>query len=106
MKAILVLMLIAGAAVCSLASPTRSWQDDSWSTWREEARHARQQARQAREEARRAALEARRMAWEARRDAIRSRMEARREEQNFLRQMRQQKLEVEREVREAFRSRY
>ena len=44
------------------------------------------------------------MAWEARRDAIRSKMEMRREEQQFLRQMRQQRIEVEREVRNAFRN--
>jgi hypothetical protein len=116
MKVILVLILVLGAAVCSIASPTRSWQDSSWDSWRQETRAARQRAREAREDARRAAEqarrdarrateEARRMASQARREAFESRMEMRRDEQRFLREMREQKREVERQVREAFRDR-
>jgi hypothetical protein len=94
MKAILLLMLIAGAAVCSIAGPNSS----SWDDWRYESRMARQEARRAREEGRRAAREAHRQAFE-------SRIEMRREEQQFLREMRQRRLKVERDVREAFRAR-
>jgi hypothetical protein len=92
MKVILLLMLIVGAAVCSIAGPS------SWNDWRDESRYARQEARRAREEGRRAAREAHRQAFEGR-------MEMRREERQFLHEMRQQRLEVEREVRDAFRAR-
>jgi hypothetical protein len=116
MKLILVLMLVLGAAVCSIASPTRSCQESSWNSWREETRYARERARQARDDARRTAEEARRearratedarrMAREARREAFESRIEMRREERRFLREMRQQGREVEREVRDTFRFR-
>jgi hypothetical protein len=116
MKLIILLMLVVGAAVCSIASPTRSWQDNPWDSWREEARQARQQAREAREDARRAGEqarrearqateEARRVAREVRRDAFENKLQMRREERQFLREMRRQKLEVEREVRDAFRYR-
>jgi hypothetical protein len=105
MKAILLLMLIVGAAVCSIAGPNSS----SWDDWRYESRMARQEARRAREEGRREARQAiehaRRTAREAHRQAFESRIEMRREEQQFLREMRQRRLEVEREVREAFRAR-
>ena len=76
MKLILLLMLAAGAAVCSIASPTFSWDD-----YRSDARYARDEARRAREEARRevrrAAEDARRLARETRRNAFESKIEMR-----------------------------
>jgi len=108
MKAILLLMLIVGAAVCSIAGPS-SWPEGSWDDWHYESRMARQEARRAREQARRevrqATEHARGVAREAHRQAFEGRMEMRREERQFLREMRQQRLEVEREVRDAFRPR-
>ena len=74
MKVILLLMLVVGAAVSSIAGTC------SWDTWRAEARQARQEARQLRLETYRIQREARRSAFAARfemrremRDAFRSR---------------------------------
>jgi hypothetical protein len=82
MKVLFLLMLIVGAAVCSIGG-TNTWDD-----WREESRHARQEARRAHEEARREARQAiehaRRAVREAHRQAFESRMEMRREERQFL----------------------
>jgi hypothetical protein len=87
MKLILLLMLVAGAAVCSMASP------GSW-----ERRHARQEALRAKQQIRRSIQR-------ARHEAFLSKMEMRREREQFLRDMRRQKREVQREVRDAFRDR-
>src|SRR5579864_5083785 len=91
MKVLLVLLLIAGAAVRTIAGSC-SWRYDD--DWRTERHYAAERAREAREDARRAAMEARqearhateharRIAREARREALESRMEIYREEREF-----------------------
>jgi hypothetical protein len=95
MKVILLMLLVAGAAVCSIAP-------DSWDQWRADSRIAREEARRARYHARE---EVRRATREARRQIYESRLAMRREKLEFLREMRRQRLEVHQEVRDAFRSR-
>jgi hypothetical protein len=104
MKVILLVLLVVGAAISSMAGTTGSC---SWDEWRAESRYAREEARRAREEARRevrrATEDARHAIRDARRQAFQSRMEMHREKMEFLREMRQHRLEVEREVRDSFR---